>query len=361
MKALVLRGPLDLAVMDVPRMPPNSGQLTVRVSHCGICGSDVRYFHGENPWAKQTLGREIPNPPNIILGHEFVGVVEEISAKEDESLLGKRVAVNTFITCGRCAFCRGGKENLCPETRHLGHGQGWGKMDFYPGGMAEWCPAFANQVYELPTQVTDEQATFLDPMIASLHAVDVGGPKPLDRVAILGAGPIGLLIAQFVRVFGAARTFISDLAEENLAVARTLGVDVSYNAQGDDADFLALVLDETGGHGVDLVFNTVGSLESIEDSLRMLKKGGTCVLLATKDKHITFPALLLSGERTLKSSANALYSDFPRALDMLASGLVRVDPLISHRFPLSQGPEAFAVACDKSASGAIKIILECQS
>src|SRR5687768_17250848 len=114
MKAVVLRAPRDLTVMEVPKLPPNSGQLIVRVSHCGICGSDVRYFHGENPWAKHTLGREVPNPPNIILGHEFVGVVEDVSAQEDAHLLGKRVAVNTFITCGRCGFCRSGKENLCP-------------------------------------------------------------------------------------------------------------------------------------------------------------------------------------------------------------------------------------------------------
>jgi threonine dehydrogenase-like Zn-dependent dehydrogenase len=361
MKALVLRAPRQLSVMDVPKATPTSGQLLVRVSRCGICGSDVRYFYGENPWAKHTLGREVPNPPNIILGHEFTGVVEETLDPSDEHLVGKRVGVNTFITCGRCVFCRRGQENLCPNTRHLGHGQGWGKMDFYPGGMAEWSPAFANQVFELPDNVTDEQATFLDPMIASLHAVDVGGPKPLDRVAILGAGPIGLLIAQFVKVYGAVQTFISDLAPENLAVARAVGVDCTYDASEGSAGFQEMVLDETGGIGADLVFNTVGTRESIEESLSMLKKGGTCVLLATKDDDITFPALLLSGERTLKMSANALYSDFPRALDLLASGKILVDPLISHRFPLTEGCDAFDVACNKSSTGAIKIILDCQS
>lgn len=361
MKALVLRSPGDLTVMDVPKMAPKPGQVLVRVSRCGICGSDIRYFHGENPWAKQTLGQEIPNPPNIILGHEFVGVVEAVADPEDSYLIGKRVGVNTFITCGRCAFCRNGQENLCPQTRHLGHGQGWGQMEFYPGGMSEWCPAFANQIYELPDHVTDEQATFLDPMIASLHAVDVGAPKPLDRVAVLGAGPIGLLIAQFAKVYGAVRTFISDLAPENLAAAKAVGVDIAYHAAGEGRGFRETVLAETGGAGADVVFNTVGSQESIEDSLAMLKKGGTCVLLATKEKDIRFPALMLSGERTLKTSANAHYSDFPRALDLLATRKVLVEPLISHRFPLSRGREAFEVGCNKDTSGAIKIILDCQS
>lgn len=359
MKALVLRAPKDLVVMDVPKMTAKPGQVLVRVSHCGICGSDIRYFYGENPWAKQTLGIEVPNPPNIILGHEFVGVVEAAGDPEDEYLIGKRVGVNTFITCGRCMYCRSGQENLCPDTRHLGHGQGWGTMDFYPGGMSEWCPAFANQVYELPDTVTDEQATFLDPLIASLHAVDVGAPKPLDRVAILGAGPIGLLIAQLVKVFGAVTTFVSDLAPENLEAARAVGVDHPCNVAGDGQSFRQFVLAETGGAGVDLVFNTVGTQASIEDSVAMLKKGGTCVLLATKEKEIRFPSLALSGERTIKSSANALYRDFPRALDLLASRRVVVEPLVSHRFPLSRAVEAFEIGCNKERSGAIKIILEC--
>lgn len=347
--------------MDVPVIEAGPGQVLVRVHQCGICGSDVRYFHGENPWAKQTLGMVLPNPPNIILGHEFLGTVEAVHDSQDEYLIGKRVAVNTFITCGRCDFCRSGKENLCPETRHLGHGQGWGQMDYYPGGMAEFCPAFANQVYELPEHVTDEQATFLDPMIASLHAVDVGAPRPLDKVAILGAGPIGLLIAQFVKVFGAAQTFISDIADVNIAVARQTGVDVALNVGGNPIALEEAVRDATEGRGVNLVFNTIGTQESIESSLRMLRKGGALVLLATKDKDIRFPALLLSGERTLRTSSNAMYSDFPRALEMLATGRIDVDPLISHRFPLSQAIQAFEVACNKQESGAIKVVLDCQA
>jgi len=358
-KALVLKAPETIAVMETPKPAPAPGQVLIRVSACGICGSDVRYFHGENPWAKQTLGREVPNPPNIILGHEFVGVVEEVHDAADAALVGKRVGVNTWTACGRCAFCRRGQENLCAETKHFGHGQGWGKMDFYPGGMAEYCAVSANQLHELPTQVTDHQATFLDPMTAALHAVDTGAPKVLDTVAIYGAGPIGLLIAQFVKVYGAKRTFITDVAGENLAAAQAVGVDFPINvSQG--ASLRDRIMSETANAGADLVFNTVGTAESIEESLTMLRKGGTAVLLASKEDHIRFPALLLSGERTLKTSSNARYTDMPRALEMLAAGRVHVDPLITHRFGLSQAVEAFRVACDKAGTGAIKVILECQ-
>jgi len=361
MRALVLQAPRTLAIMDVPETKPAYGQVILRVSRCGICGSDIRYFCGENPWAKQTLGKETPNPPNIILGHEFVGIVDEVGADRDAVLLGKRVAVNTFITCGRCSFCRSGLENLCPNTKHLGHGQGWGKMAFYPGGMAEQCLAFGNQVYELPAHVTDEQATFLDPMIAALHAVDVGKPKVLDKVAICGAGPIGLLIAQFVKVYGAVQTFITDVADENIAAARAVDVDFPLKVSAGEGSFRELVMEQTRSEGVDLVFDTVGTTQTIQESLGLLKKGGTLVLMATKEQDIRFPALLLSAERTIRTSSNAMYADFPRAIEFLATGKVQVDPLITHRFALTNALEAFQTACNKSQTGAIKIILNCQA
>jgi 2-desacetyl-2-hydroxyethyl bacteriochlorophyllide A dehydrogenase len=361
-KALVLKSPEQLEVMDVPKPKLSAGQVLIKVSKCGICGSDVRYFHGENPWSKQTLGRHIDNPPNIILGHELTGVVHEVFDKSDisENLLGKRVGVNTFITCGRCNFCRNGQENLCDNTKHLGHGQGWGKMDFYPGGMAEFCPAFASQLFELPENVTDDQATFLDPLIAAIHAVDVGDPKPLDKAAILGAGPIGLLIAQLVKVYGASRTFITDVAAENVTIAEKVGVDFPLNLSSGSKGLHDLVMEKTDSQGVNLAFNTVGTSASILESLKILKKGGTLVLMAAKEDELSFPPLLLSGERTIRTSSNAMYTDFPRVIELVSAGQVKADPLITHRFDLSNALEAFEVACNKSETGAVKVIVDCQ-
>lgn len=361
MKALVLKSTEQLEIMDAPRPQLSVGQVLIKVSKCGICGSDVRYFHGENPWAKQTLGRHVDNPPNIILGHELTGVVEEIFDKSDEHLLGKRVGINTFISCGICGFCRNGQENLCDHTKHLGHGQGWGKMDFYPGGMAEFCPAFASQLYELPENVTDEQATFFDPLIAAIHAIDVGRPKPLDKVAILGAGPIGLLIAQIAKVYGATHTFITDIAEENIAIAEKVGVDYSLNLSSSRKSLYELVMEKTNSLGVNLSFNTVGTSSSILESLKILTKGGTLVLMAAKEDELNIPSLLLSGERAIRTSSNAMYTDFPRVIELVSTGQVQVEPLITHRFGLSDALKAFEAACNKSKTGAVKVIIDCQT
>lgn len=360
MKALVLKSRKSLEVMDVPKPTISTGQVLVKVRQCGLCGSDIRYFHGENPWAKQTLQMNIPNPPNIILGHEFVGNVVEAYDSVDKGLIGKRVAVQTWSACGRCDSCRSGNENFCKETKHLGHGQGWGEMEFYPGGMAEFCPVFSNHVYELPENVTDEQATFLDPITAALHAVDVAKPEVLNRVVVLGAGPIGILIAQLAKVYGASETFITDIADDNLRVASNLGVDHVLNVAKSGQTIADLVQRQTNGLGVDRVFNTVGSHDSIIESLALLKNTGLVVLMATKNEEISFPALLLSGERTIKTSTNAMYTDFPRAIELLASGLVKVDPMITHRFNLPDGVKAFETAIDKAQNQAIKIVLNCE-
>jgi 2-desacetyl-2-hydroxyethyl bacteriochlorophyllide A dehydrogenase len=361
MKALVLKTVEKLEVMDVPMPKLEPGLVLVKVSKCGVCGSDVRYFHGENPWAKQTLRKEIPNPPNIILGHELTGAVVDAYHDADRGLIGKRVGINCFINCGRCHFCRIGLENLCRQTIHLGHGQGWGKREFYPGGMAEYCQAFASQVYELSDRVTDEQATFLDPIIAALHAVDVAGPQLLDQTAIQGAGPIGLLIAQLAKLHGSKCVAISDIADVNLAVAKATGVDHVVNVADGKQSLLDLVMKVTDGLGAQRVFNTIGSSGSILESLRMLANAGVVVLMATKEKEFAVPSLLISGERAIKTSANAMLSDFSRAVDLLETGMLKVDPLVTHRFPLSRALDAFAVACSKDQNGAIKIVIDCQS
>jgi threonine dehydrogenase-like Zn-dependent dehydrogenase len=361
MQALVLQEKESIAVMDVPRPVLTDGQALIQVSHCGICGSDVRYYYGDNPWAKQTLGKHLPNPPNIILGHEFTGIVDDVFNKKDAALIGKRVGVNTFITCGHCAYCRSGRENLCDATRHLGHGAGWGKMEFYPGGMAELCPAFANQIYELPAHVTNEQAVFLDPLITALHVVDTAQLQPADRVVILGAGPIGLLIAQVARQAGAAWIGITDISDNNINIARQTGADAAWNIARQSADIVALVMHETDNFGVDVVCNTVGTSDSISDAMAMLAKSGRQILLATKDDNIQFPAHLITGERTLKTSSNALYSDFPLAIAMVAESKVQVEPLITHRYTLTDALQAFDTACNKDTTGAIKVIVECQA
>src|ERR1035438_5152691 len=140
MKAVVLRKPKVLEYVEVPMPELKSEEhVLIGVKACGICGSDLRYWNGDNPWALHTLGHHVDNPPNIVLGHEYAGVVVRVNSAKYEHLLGRRVGVQPYRVCGECEFCRSGRHNLCRETIHIGHGQGWGEMEFYPGAYAEYC------------------------------------------------------------------------------------------------------------------------------------------------------------------------------------------------------------------------------
>ena len=172
MKAVVLRGPRDLVLADVPRPKlRDENHVLIRVQACGICGSDLRYWAGENPWALHTLGKHVDNPPNMILGHEFAGIVEEVNASRFEHLLGKRVGVQAFQSCGRCALCKAGHENLCKDTAHIGHARGWGDADYYPGAYAEYCPAWGDLVLPMEDHVTFAEEALRDILGVAVHAV----------------------------------------------------------------------------------------------------------------------------------------------------------------------------------------------
>ena len=168
MLAAVLKGPGNLSVERVPIPVPVADEVLCEVVACGICGSDLRYLAGENPWAKHTLGVETPNPPDMILGHEVAGVVETGGRRVRAGLLA-------FRACGRCPECRRGAVHLCRNTAHLGHGAGWEDRGLNPGGMAEFMPVWRDNVYPLPDHLSFDQATFLDGLGVAVHAVNRAG------------------------------------------------------------------------------------------------------------------------------------------------------------------------------------------
>ncbi len=355
MQALVLRGPDDLAVLDVPQPLAGRGEVLVRVRSCGICGSDLRYWRGHNPWARQTLGIDAPNPPNMILGHEISGEIAEVGEGVDPSRIGERVALLAYKGCGICRYCRSGQENLCENTLHLGHGAGWTARDYYPGGMAEYCPAWSEMAYRIPETISYDEATLLDGLGVAVRAVARAQLRPMENVVVLGAGPIGLLILQVAQAYGARQVLCTEISEASMEIAWASGADGVLDAR--QGRIVEAVREATQGHGADVVWDTVGHEETLRDGLRMLARGGRLVALAIKPEEVRFDATLLSGERTITTTANSPYPDFQRAIDLMAAGKVNVGPMITHAFPLSQALEAFATAEDRANTGAVKVII----
>lgn len=351
MKAVVLRGPHQLAVQDIPVPEPLPDEVLCRVRACGICGSDLRYLAGENPWAKHTLGVEKPNPPNMVLGHEVAGVV----TLDDREL---RVGMLAFVTCGRCPECRAGRSQLCRQTRHLGHGAGWEGREWDPGGMAQFMPIWRDNLYELPEQVSFDQATFLDGLGVAVHAVNRAGIEPGGRVVLLGAGPIGLSLMQVARAEGCGPALVTDVYDAALACARQLGADLALDGRElSPEDLPCLVAEWAAGERVAAVFDTTGDLRLQHAGLAMLAPGGTLMLMAGAADGLVLSTAPMAGERVVTTSSNNLPADFERGLTLLVEGRVLVEPMITHRFDLADAVTAFDVAARKRETNAIKVII----
>jgi len=351
MLAAVLRGPGHLSVERVPAPEPVPGEVLCAVHACGICGSDLRYLAGENPWAVHTLGYHKPNPPAMILGHEVAGVVE---------LDGRpvRAGLLAFRPCGECPDCRRGAPQLCANTAHLGHGAGWEERGLNPGGLAELMPIWRESVHELPDHVGFEHATFLDGLGVAVHAVDRAEVRAGDRVAVLGGGPIGLSIMQVALAQGAGAAAASDVYDAALDCARELGAQVALDGRELGPDGLVRELRSwSGGRGVEAIFDSTGDLAVQQAALAALAPGGTLMLMAGAAAGLALDAGKLAGEKRVTTSSNNLPGDFGRGLELLAEGAVRVGPMITHRFALADAVRAFEVAASKHQTGAIKVII----
>jgi threonine dehydrogenase-like Zn-dependent dehydrogenase len=346
--SVVLRAKHDVTVARIRVPEVGEPSVAVELGACGICGSDVRYYDGENPWALHTLGKNLPSPPNMVLGHEVAGTVREGGRS-------RRVAILAYRACGRCESCLTGNENRCDDMEHFGHSAGWGSMPYFPGGMAHHFRIWKGFDYSIPDTVSFEEATFLDGLAVAVHAVSQTGIGKRDRLGILGLGPIGLLAAQVARARGAADVVGCDVAELPVRLARETGVDGAL--RGDTAELARSLRSRGASARLDAVIDTVGTEASIRDGLSLLAKGGVLVLLAVHDKPVALAPIALSSERRLVTSSNNRYAEFPAAIELLGSGAVRVGHLITHRFPLTEAPRAFDLLLKSGREEAYKVVL----
>ncbi|MEJ5171441.1 MAG: zinc-binding dehydrogenase, partial [Fimbriimonadales bacterium] len=246
-----------------------------------------------------------------------------------------------------------GREQLCPNTQHLGHGAGWADSPYCYGGMAERVPILAAWLCELPDSVSNLAASVLDPLGVAVHGVNRSGVGPGGSLLIVGAGPVGALAVPVARSRGASRVVVADLNESALEVAAKMGADATLVASGDDLSARARSVN--GGRLFDAILDTVGA--PLRLYLPLLDRGGTMVTMTVRDTEEPFPTKLLAGERTLTSSCNFRFEEYREAVRLLEQGVVDPLPMITHQYPLAEALEAFRTAENKDASGAVKVVL----
>ena len=359
MKAAVLEAPRKIALREIPVWPVESygdpDMVLIKVAACGICGSDFRYYAGENPWAMHTLGRHVDNPPNIVLGHEFTGEVVAVLEEKNVRLLGKRVAPVCSKVCGACPECRSGSTQLCVNTVHLGHGQGWGTRDFYPGAYAEYVPAWGSGCFPIPDALTFAEAAMMDILAVCVHVASQGDIRPGRSVLMMGAGPAGNGIAQAARNLGASRVVVTDVADAALDAARRRGIDAVVDARGKSPRDLAKELKALAPEGFGSVFDSVGGRETFDLGLDLLGKRGTLVNMAVHDREMPMNLLRLGSERKITTSSNFGTGDYPLALSWLESGRFAVKDWLTE-IGLEDVPRVFA-GTESGGRRAFKLVI----
>jgi L-iditol 2-dehydrogenase len=327
MQAAVLHAIGDLRIEEIATPSPGPGEVLVRIGSCGICGSDVPRVFTKGTYSFPT-----------VCGHEFAGTIA--AAGPGATLaVGTQVTVFPLLWCGRCAECERGEYARCADYDYLGS-----RSD---GGFAQFVVAPQRNCLALPAGVGVEEGAMTEPAAVALHAVKRSGLKAGETVAVFGAGPIGLLVAQWARALGAARVLIFDIAPRNLELAAELGFSEVFDSRTGDP--VARVEAATGGRGADVTLEAAGVPATFTAAVASAAAGGRVVMLGNPSGEVVLPAKLISqmmrrelalvGTWNSSFSACGLPDDWRTVLAAVAAGTIRLKPLITHRFGLK---DAFA-------------------
>lgn len=342
MKAARLYGPRDMRVDEVPVPKPGPGQVLLQVLSVGVCGSGVHYYLDGG------IGDDKVKEP-FVIGHEFSARVAAHGPGVVAPPVGTRVAVEPAIACGKCELCEEGHPNLCENILFC-------STPPTPGALQEYMVHPAELCFPLPDEVNNEQGAMLEPLGIALHAVRLAKLRPGDTVAILGSGPVGLLTLQVARISGARAAWMTDLIPERLAMAEELGATGTLRAdQGDPA---AWILSETNGRGVDVAFEAAWAEETVAQAAYVARKGGKLMMIGIPREDVAlFPGHAVRRKGLTIKYVRRMKHTYPRAIAMVADGLIDVDRIVTHRYPLEKAAEAYDLVASRS-DGVMKVVVE---
>ena len=342
MKALIYTAPYSFEYSDFLDPEVGADDILVRVKACGICGSDV---HG----ATGKTGRRLPP---LIMGHEAAGVVERTGSNVKGFEQGDRVCFDSTVYCNQCPACREGRFNRCEKRQVLGVSPGDFKRH---GAMAEFVAVPWWIVSKIPDDMSFVRAALLEPVSIGVHAAGRASITPDDTVLVIGAGTIGLFILQAVRLRGPAKVIAADINEFRLGVASKLGADAIVNTS--QTNLKEAILKETDGKGANVTLEAVGYARTFADAISITKMGGCVVAVGNLEQRAEFNLQELVARELTFTGSYASSGEFRDCIDLVASGRINVDPLISDVVPLSEGAAAFDRLL-KTQENLLKIVLE---
>ncbi len=342
MKALVLEEYNRLVFRETDTPAFGEDEVLVRVKACGICGSDV---HGMNG----STGRR---QPPVIMGHEAAGIIEEIGKNVSEFVPGDRVTFDSTIYCGKCWYCLRGEINLCDNRRVLGVSCDDYRKD---GAFAEYVAVPEHILYRLPDSVSFRHAAMIETLAIARHALNRVSVSLDDTAVVIGTGMVGLLVIHLLSRSGIKQVIAVDVNPSRLETARKLGADAVINPENQDVPGEIKTI--TRGRGADAAFEVVGITPTVQSALESVRKGGRIALVGNLSPGVEIPLqVLVTREITVKGSC-ASRGEYSGVIDLLSSGKIDLDSIISAIAPLSEGAVWFN-RLYKNDGNLLKVILE---
>lgn len=317
---------VEFAEVPKPEIAPD--EVLIEVKAAAICGSDLGIYDYTPAYSKMRLP--------VVMGHEFSGRVTEVGKEVKGYKAGDRVLAESVKACGVCIYCRSGYENLCDASTLFGI--------HVDGGMAEYVAVPCKLLHRLPDELNYDIGALIEPLSNALHFVKDCTPVKLgDQVVVQGCGPIGLFSAQLFRLAGAEVIVTGvNVDTERFKIAEGLGLE-TVNVEKED--LTKIVLEKTGGRGADTAFVATGAPPAVAQAAQIVKKRGQITVIGIFGRPVELPLTqMVRREITLSGAYDAKPENFDQSIELAKSGAVKVEDIITHRFPLENANEAFEAA-----------------
>lgn len=334
----VMTAPGEISFREVPMPEVHENDVLVRIRRIGVCGSDIHVYHGEHPFTSYPVTQ----------GHEVAGEVVSYGKNVQGLHEGQKVTIQPQVFCGECYPCRHGKYNLCEHLKVMG---------FQTTGVAsEYFAVDASKVTSLPDTMSFDEGAMIEPLAVAVHAVRRVGDVTGQKIAVLGAGPIGILVAQTAKGLGAASVMITDISDLRLQKAAECGVDICVNTA--QRDFGEALVEAFGPDKADVIYDCAGNDITMNQAIRCARKGSTIILVAVFAKMATVDlAVLNDHELDLNTTMMYRSEDYEEAIRLVQEGRVQLTPLISQHFAFTDYLEAYRFI-DANRESTMKVIID---
>lgn len=340
MRKQIMTAPKTIAFVDAPIPEISDDQVLLRIEKIGVCGSDIHVYHGQHPFTKYPVTQ----------GHECSGYVEKVGKNVTHVKPGDKVAIEPQEVCGECRPCRDGKYNLCEKLKVMGFQ--------CLGTGAEYFACDKIRATKLPDDFSMDDGCMLEPLAVAVHAVGQAGDVSGKDIVVIGAGPIGNLVAQVAKGLGARRVMVTDVSDLRLQLAKECGADFAVNTRG--RDFTEAIVSAFGPDRADIIYDCAGNNTTINQAIYAARKGSTILLVAVFAGMAAVDlAVLNDKELNLNTTMMFRHEHFRKGIELVAEGKVRLKPLQSIHFPFEQWPDAYRYIDDHRET-TMKVIIDVQ-